>query len=201
MDFYNKTFLSRQELITKLVDLITPVEMNLIVSAHEMAEHIHEFQKRLDGTPYFWHVTRTVKIIVHELKIFDSDIICAALLHDALEDSDILTPEIISFNFGPYISYLVESLTKHFKLTDESKALEEINYLERIKNSSVDCLIIKLAERLDNFRCLQYGVKENPVKYIKETMEEYIPIAEEIDNESIKTLHKLLKIERAKFLN
>ena len=198
---YNHNFLSRQELISRIINVMTPADLNLVISAYEMAEHIHEFQKRLDGTPYFWHVTRTTAIIIDELKIMEPEIICGAILHDTLEDSDILTPEILTFNFGPYISYLIEALTKNYKLRDEKGDIEQKDYLDKIKNSSGDCILIKLAERLDNFRCLEFGIKENPIKYIEETMESYIPIAEKFESDGIKILIKLLKKERAKFLN
>jgi GTP diphosphokinase / guanosine-3',5'-bis(diphosphate) 3'-diphosphatase len=201
LNAYNQTFLSRQDLIARILTNLDPVDLNLVVSAYDMADNIHEFQKRLDGTPYFWHVTRTAKILIEELKIYEPEIISATLLHDALEDSDILTPDILTFNFGPYISYLVETLTKNFKLKDENKIKENIDYLEKIKHSSIDCIIIKLAERLDNFRCLEFGIKESPIKYIEETFSNYIPIAEKFKDESIITLIKLIKIERNKLLN
>jgi GTP diphosphokinase / guanosine-3',5'-bis(diphosphate) 3'-diphosphatase len=198
---YNQMFLSRQDLISRIITNLDPVDLNLVVSAYDMADNIHEFQKRLDGTPYFWHVTRTTKILVEELKIFEPEVICASLLHDTLEDSDILTPDILTFNFGPYISYIIETLTKNYKLKDENKVKENIDYLEKIMHSSMDCIIIKLAERLDNFRCLEFGIKENPIKYIEETFTNYIPIAERYNSETITTLIKMLKVERNKLLN
>jgi (p)ppGpp synthase/HD superfamily hydrolase len=201
LEKYNQTYLSRQALVARIIDSLSPVDMNLVISAYEMSDHIHEFQKSLDGTPYFWHVTRVTRIIIDEIHIIDPEIICASLLLDTLEDSDILTPEVLTFNFGPYVSYLIETLTKNIKLKGESKICEEKVYIEKIKNSCIDCMIIKLADRLDNFRCLEFGMKENPIKYIDETFDEYIPVAKKFDDEKLKILIKLLKIEKAKFFN
>jgi (p)ppGpp synthase/HD superfamily hydrolase len=201
LEQYNRTYLSRQALVGRIIDSLSPVDMNLVLSAYEMSEHIHEFQKSLDGAPYFWHITRVTKILIDELHIIDSELICSSLLLDALEDSDILTPEVLTFNFGPYVAYLIETLTKNFKLKGESKICESKEYLEKLKNSCIDCLIIKLADRLDNFRCLEFGMKENPIKYIDETFDEYIPIAKKFDDEKLKILIKLLKTEKARYFN
>src|SRR5271167_4227588 len=106
---YNETYLSRDELQKLLRELeVSAVEINKVLDAYDMAESVHEFQKRPDGTPYFWHPSRVAKIILIELNIPDANIISAALLHDTLEDSHVLTPEILDLNFGTYTSYLVQ---------------------------------------------------------------------------------------------
>src|SRR5436190_14378516 len=93
----------------------TAIEINQALDAYEMAESVHEGQKRPDGTPYFWHPSRVAKIALTELEIHDITIITAALLHDVLEDSDVITAEILEYNFSPYTSYLVQMLTKDIK--------------------------------------------------------------------------------------
>src|SRR5687767_4419926 len=94
---------------------LSAIDINMVLDAYEMAETVHEFQKRPDGTPYFWHPSRVAKIVVDELNISDTAIICAALLHDVLEDSQVLSSEILEYNFGAYTSYLVTMLTKDIK--------------------------------------------------------------------------------------
>src|ERR1041385_9128488 len=91
---YNQTFLTRAELERMLRDkLMDAVDVNKCLDAYDMAESVHEFQKRPDGTPYFWHPSRVAKIMVTELNHFDGAIVCAALLHDALEDSNVRSEE------------------------------------------------------------------------------------------------------------
>jgi guanosine-3',5'-bis(diphosphate) 3'-pyrophosphohydrolase len=198
---YNKTFLSREELEALLRDRgMASVDINKCLDAYEMAESVHEFQKRPDGTPYFWHPARVAKIMVVELNHFDTAIVCAALLHDALEDSNVLTPEIIELNFGSYASYLVQKLTKDIKATGPMKDWVEREYVERLMQSSEDARMLKLADRLDTYRCLEFNVKKNPIKYIMETTEHYFPLAQNSQNPRLRYLIKELQKEQNKFL-
>ncbi len=200
-DKYNETFLSREELERLLRERNVPaLQINKVLDAYEMAESVHEFQKRPDKTPYFWHPSRVAKIFVTELDFYDPAIICAALLHDALEDSHVLTPEIIELNFGSYTSYLVQKLTKDIKAEGVIKEWMEREYIERLMLSSEDARMLKLADRLDTYRCLEFNVKRNPVKYIMETSAHYFPLASGSDNPRMKYLIKELQKEQNKFL-
>jgi (p)ppGpp synthase/HD superfamily hydrolase len=76
----------------------------------------------------------------------------------------------------------------------------DLEHVERLKHASDDCLIIRLAARLDNFRCLQFDLKRNPIRYINETMERYVPLAEERDNPHLRYLVTELRKEQNKFL-
>ncbi|MCE2502583.1 MAG: bifunctional (p)ppGpp synthetase/guanosine-3',5'-bis(diphosphate) 3'-pyrophosphohydrolase [Chlorobi bacterium] len=197
---YNQSFLTKSELTEKLMDVIGSVELNRINSAWEMAQNVHQFQQRNDGTPYFWHPSRVAKILLGELGITDSDLICAALLHDVLEDSDILTPKVLAFNFGDYVGDIVETLTKEIGIKD-GPLREKIDqeYIERLQNSSEDCRIVKLADRLDNLRCIQFNLKRDPYKYVKETIDHYVPMAEEPTNPHLKYLLKEIRKEQNRF--
>jgi len=177
LPLYNQTHYSREELIADVRMQVDPVGLTTILGAFEMASHVHEFQVRNDGTPYFWHISRVARILIHELRYINADVISSALLHDVLEDSDIITAEVIKFNFSPYISYIVEVLTKNIRLTGEQREIEDLDYVERLRYSSIDCMIVKFVERLDNYRCLEFGVKRNPFRYIEETELHYYPMA------------------------
>lgn len=205
MDFpitkYNETYLSRVELEQMLRERnIDAVDVNKVLDAYEMAESVHEYQKRPDKTPYFWHPSRVAKIIVTELEVLDPAIICAALLHDALEDSHVLTPEIIELNFGSYTSYLVQKLTKDIKAEGPMKDWVEQEYVEKLKVASEDAKMLKLTDRLDTFRCLEFNVKKNPIKYVMETANHYYPLAQGSQNPKLKYLIKELQKEQNKFL-
>lgn len=198
---YNETFLSRTELEHGLRDRNMPAtQVNKVIDAYEMAESVHEYQKRPDKTPYFWHPSRVAKIHMTELDTYDANILCAALLHDALEDSHVLTPEIIELNFGSYTSYLVQKLTKDIKAEGAMKDLVEQEYVERLALASEDAKILKLADRLDTFRCLEFNVKRNPIKYLMETSQHYYPLAQGTPNPKLKYLIKELQKEANKFL-
>lgn len=197
---YHLTHLSISELEQLLRDKIDPVELNKVISAYEMAESVHEGQMRRDGSPYFFHCSRVCKILIEELGITDTDVLCAALLHDVLEDSEEITRDIIAYNFGEYCAYIVETLTKDLERHEYDRDAVDLEHVERLRHASDDCLIIRLTARLDNFRCLQFDLKQNPLRYISETMERYVPLAEERNNPHLHYLVAELRKEQNKFL-
>ncbi len=198
---YNLTFLSRAEAERLLKDRdFTAVDINLIIGAYDMAESVHEGQKRHDGTPYFWHPSRVARICIEELETKDTQVICAALLHDVLEDSQVITAEVIKYNFGEYTSYLVQMLTKDIKAEGTLREMVEHNYVERLKGASEDAKMLKLIDRLDSFRCLEFNVKKNPIKYIIETTKFYFPLAKNSTDPRMEYLIKELQAARNKFL-
>jgi guanosine-3',5'-bis(diphosphate) 3'-pyrophosphohydrolase len=198
---YNETYLSRDELEKLLREQDVPaLDINRVMDAYDMAESVHEFQKRPDGTPYFWHPSRVAKIVLIELNNTDANIICAALLHDTLEDSHVLTPEILDLNFGTYTSYLVQKLTKDIKAEGAMKDWVEKEYIAKLMAASEDARMLKLADRLDTYRCLEFNVKRNPIKYIMQTQEHYFPLAHGSNNPQLKYLIKELQKEQNKFL-
>jgi guanosine-3',5'-bis(diphosphate) 3'-pyrophosphohydrolase len=198
---YNQTYLSRNELEAHMRQHdMAAMDINRVMDAYDMAESVHEFQKRPDGTPYFWHPSRVARIMITELNQTDPNIVCAALLHDALEDSHVLTPEILELNFGSYTSYLVQKLTKDIKAEGPMKEWVEKEYIEKLLAASEDARMLKLADRLDTYRCLEFNVKKNPIKYIMETTEHYFPLAQGSHNPRLKYLIKELQKEQNKFL-
>ena len=182
---YNQTHYTREELIHDIAKRVDPVDLTTVLGAFEMASSVHEYQRRNDSTPYFWHLSRVASIVIRELGYNNGDVISAALLHDVLEDSDIITAEVIKYNFNAYISYIVEVLTKNIHLLGVQREQEDRDYIERMRFASVDCKVVKFAERLDNYRCLEFGVKRNPFQYIGETERDYYPMAQEEENDML----------------
>ena len=198
---YNQTYLERRDLEQMLREKeLSAIDINMVLDAYEMAETVHEFQERPDGTPYFWHPSRVAKIVVDELDIRDVAIICAALLHDVLEDSQVLSAEILEYNFGAYTSYLVSMLTKDIKAEGLLREIVEKDYVERLSGATEDAKMLKLCDRLDTFRCLEFNVKRNPMKYVMETTKHYFPLAESSEDEKMKYILKELQAARNKFL-
>ncbi len=197
---YNQTLYTREELIADIGTLVDPVGMTTVLGAFEMASNVHDFQVRNDSTPYFWHISRVARILIRELDYVQADVISAALLHDVLEDSDIITADVIKYNFNAYISYIVEVLTKNIRLLGTARELEDALYLDRLRGSSIDCKIVKFAERLDNYRCLEFGVKRNPFRYVEETELHYYPMAREEGNELLlRIVDEMDRIKRKMF--
>lgn len=140
------------------------------------------------------------KIVVKELSIFDPDLLIAALTHDILEDSKNLTHEVLTYNFGAYAAYIVQVLTKDLQKQTLDPDTVEKEHIQLLKQSTTDCLIIKLAARLDNFRCLDFNLKKNPLTYINKTTDLYLPLADASKNEHLFVLASEIRKERNKFL-
>jgi GTP pyrophosphokinase len=198
---YNQTHLSKHELEERLREYASPLDLNKIISAYELAESVHEAQRRNDGTPYFYHSTRVCKILLDELHCYDVDILCAALLHDVLEDSETVTPTVLEYNFGAHVCFLVQTLTKDLARQKQLPDVVDMEHVETLRRSTEDCLLIRLTARLDNFRCLEFNLKRNPILYVKNTSERYMPLAERLKwNTYIQYVLKELKKERNKFI-
>ncbi len=197
---YNQITLSREELESRLASRGDLINVSKVIDAYDMARSVHEFQVRNDGTPYFHHSARTVRILMDELSIYDPDVIIAALLHDVLEDSDTITRGVLEYNFGGYVAYVVETLTKDLdKARKDPEGVDE-KHAQTLRSASEDCLVIKLAARLDNVRCLAFNLKRNPLVYLRNTLERYVPIAEQTSNPHLKRLASMIRLEANKFL-
>lgn len=200
LPLYNRTFYTKEELIADVSRELDPVGLTTVLSAFDMANSVHEYQVRSDSTPYFWHLSRVARIIIRELKYVQAEVIAASFLHDVLEDSDLITADVIKYNFSAYIAYIVEVLTKNLKLMGIEREIEDQQYIERLGYSSIDCKVVKFAERLDNFRCLEFGVKRNPFRYIDDTEAQYFPIAARENNPMLDYLVGEMKNVRGKLL-
>lgn len=197
---YNQTTLTYEELEARLAARGDLIGLSRVLDAYEMAQSVHEFQTRNDGTPYFYHCTRTARILLDELSVFDTDILIASLLHDVLEDSATVTRGVLEFNFGSYVAYMVETLTKDLDRARLDPEAVDIEHAELLAKASEDCLMIKLAARLDNVRCLAFNLKRNPLVYLRNTLERYVPLAERSTSQRMKMLASQIRLEANKYL-
>lgn len=197
---YNLQWMTADELEAKLFIKGEAISMAKVLDAYAMARSVHEFQTRNDGTPYFYHCTRVAKILMDELEIYDSDVLAAALLHDVLEDSDAITKGVLDYNFGSYVAYIVEVLTKDLSRARIEPDEVDLQHASQLSGASDDCLIIRLTARLDNFRCLDFSLKRNPHMYIQNTFTRYLPLAEQSKNKSLKYLSEEIRNVANKFL-
>lgn len=149
--------------------------------------HRAQFRKELnaDGSyvRYFEHVRRVALILMDEMKIYDRDMIIAALLHDSLEDTEDITPELLQHSFGTKVVNIVKVLSK----TPKEGYHERLN-----KCTNWQILAIKACDRLDNLRSLMVpGTSiEFQKKQIKETKEIYYPIFDKLLDDHYDDLFK-----------
>lgn len=167
-------------------------EIQLIMLAYKLAKYGHRNQKRDDGERYFEHPKRAALILMDECGVSNPAMLITALLHDIKEDSFILTWDDIELIFGNEIRKMIEILTKNNNL---EKTLKDKVYSHGLLTSPSEVRIIKLADRLDNMRCLEGCSSEKQKEYLEETMDFYLPLAEITNGH----LHWLLENECKKY--
>ncbi|MBQ9467820.1 MAG: bifunctional (p)ppGpp synthetase/guanosine-3',5'-bis(diphosphate) 3'-pyrophosphohydrolase [Clostridia bacterium] len=159
-----------------------------IRSAFDYAAELHEGQYRVSGEPYISHPVAVAEIVAG--LGLDTDSICAALLHDTVEDcGEKVSSELIRQKFGPTVAMLVDGLTKLTQIPFADKEEQEIENLRKMflaMSKDVRVIFIKLCDRLHNMRTL-YAKPENKRRITAlETMQVYAPLAHRLGMQKIK---------------
>ena len=160
-----------------LVSSYNAKEASMIRKAYEYARDLHKGQYRQSGEEYISHPLN-VAYILAEMHA-DRDTVCAGLLHDTLEDTNI-TKEDIAHDFNQDIANLVNGVTKLAKMNFSTK--QDQNYANTRKiitgiTEDVRIIIIKLADRLHNMRTLQFKSEFKQKENALETIEIFVPLA------------------------
>lgn len=170
----------KQITINDLIDIIESYnekEVSKVLKAYEMADILHKGQTRQSGEPYIIHPLN-VAYVLAEMRA-DSDTICAGLLHDTLEDTNI-TKEEIAENFNSDVANLVDGVTKISKMNFSSKQDQNLANTRKIITgitTDVRIILIKLADRLHNMRTLQFKSEFKQKENALETLEIFVPMA------------------------
>ena len=162
------------------------LDKTLLYKAYCYAAKAHEGQTRKDGSPYITHPLAVANIVA-DLKL-DTDALCAALLHDCIEDTK-STHEDISREFSPTIADLVEGVTKLTRInyvSMEEKQMENLRKMLMAMSKDIRVILVKLCDRLHNMRTMQYQTPEKQREKSLETMEIYAPIAHRLGMQRIK---------------
>ena len=165
------------DVLLELVKMYNEEEVEMIRKAYEYANHMHSGQTRQSGEPYIIHPLN-VAYIVAEMHA-DRNTVCAALLHDTLEDTS-ATKEEIADLFNRDIANLVDGVTKISKMNFSSKIEQNLANTRKIITSITDdvrIIIIKLADRLHNMRTLEYKSVFKQKENSLETLEIFVPLA------------------------
>ena len=171
----------------KIIEDYSKKNLKKIKKAYELAKNLHEGQYRKSGEPYIIHPINVAYILAQFHA--DSDTICAGLLHDVIEDTNI-TKEEISEEFNPLIAELVDGVTKISKLEFQTKREQNLANTRKIITSlekDIRIIIIKLADRLHNMRTLQYHKPSKQQEIAQETMEIFVPLANFVGSYHLKT--------------
>lgn len=162
-------------------------ELALIQDAYQLAEKMHFGVKRLTGEDYIEHPLH-VAYILTEINA-DAETLCAALLHDVLEDCNI-TKEELEDQFGKTVANLVDGVTKINKLNFDGSSNATIATHRKILVGlceDVRVIIIKLADRLHNLRTIWVHPEEKQREKAKETLDILTPIASRLGMNHIKS--------------
>ena len=158
----------------RVAPYFSPSDQLDIKLAYSLAKFGHRAQVRkelVNGKPtrYFEHVRRAAIILMDEVKIMDKNMIISALLHDAVEDTEDLSPELIEHCFGDEVAGMVNLLSK----------VPKEGYIERLQGCvNWRPLTVKGCDKLDNLRSLMIPgtTLEFQQKQLKEVKGEYLPI-------------------------
>ncbi len=156
-----------------------------IRAAYECAAAAHEGQKRRNGEPYIIHPVAVAEIVV-EMGL-DTDSICAALLHDCIEDTEFGYKEIEN-KFGTPVAELVDGVTRlgMLRYSKEQEQFEDLRKMFLAMAKDIRVILIKLADRLHNARTFQFLPERKQRDKALETMEIYAPIAHRLGMSRIK---------------
>lgn len=163
-------------------------KVEIIERAFAFAREAHKGVRRRSGEPYIMHPIAVAKIALQEIGL-GSTSICAALLHDVVEDTD-YTVEDIERHFGPKIAQLVEGLTKiSGGIFGDKASMQAENFRKLLLTMSEDIrvVLIKMADRLHNMRTLGSMAPNKRYKIAGETLYIYAPLAHRLGLFEIKT--------------
>ncbi|KAL2556670.1 putative GTP diphosphokinase RSH1 [Forsythia ovata] len=164
---------------------LSPKELELVHDALNLAFEAHDGQKRRSGEPFIIHPVAVAQIL-GELEL-DWESIAAGLLHDTVEDTNVVTFERIEKDFGATVRYIVEGETKVSKLgklksKDENYSVQDVKaddlrQMFLAMTEEVRVIIVKLADRLHNMRTLSHMPPHKQSIIAMETLQVFAPLA------------------------
>ncbi|HEZ7988323.1 MAG TPA: bifunctional (p)ppGpp synthetase/guanosine-3',5'-bis(diphosphate) 3'-pyrophosphohydrolase [Ruminococcus sp.] len=173
-------------LIQKILTTDKQYDLSKIITAYEFAAKAHEGQTRSSGQPYIIHPL-AVAFILLDLGM-DTDTICAAILHDVVEDTP-CTLDDLKKRFGQDVAMLVDGVTKLNKIpafNREEQQAENVRKILLAMSQDIRVMIIKLCDRLHNMRTLKYRPLHKQRRTALETMNIYAPIAHRLGISAVK---------------
>lgn len=163
-------------------------KVEIITKAFEFAQDAHKGVRRRSGEPYIMHPLAVARIVCREIGL-GSTSICAALLHDVVEDTEYTTEDIAKI-FGEKIALIVDGLTKISSGMfgdDVSEQAENFRKLLLTMSNDIRVILVKIADRLHNMRTLGSMAPAKQFKISGETMYIYAPLAHRLGLFAIKT--------------
>ena len=167
-------------LAAKVAEYLPAEQVAKVRAAYVMGAHAHDGQVRRSGEAYITHPV-AVAAILAELRV-DWETLCAAILHDTLEDTPLPRTEIVAA-FGEPVAALVDAVTKLDKIRFASRqeaAAESFRKMMLAMATDLRVILIKLSDRLHNMRTLDAMTDESRRRIARETLDIYAPIAQRL---------------------
>jgi len=168
------------EIFKSKLSNLSEKEQSKIMDAAKWAKDLHKDQKRASGEPYFIHPLRVAEILID--MNMDPDTIISALLHDVLEDTNVVFNEI-KRRYGKEVANMVEGVTKISILKAKSKSIQEAETIRKMllaMAKDIRVIIIKLADKLHNMGTLEFLPEKKRKSIAGECLEIYAPLADRL---------------------
>ncbi len=165
------------DLVARVTAYHPEADVALLRKAFAYGRRHHEGQTRKSGEPYFTHPVAVARVIT-EMKL-DTASLCAALLHDVVEDTK-ATLEDVQRDFGDEVAFLVDGVTKLSKFNFTSKEDRQAESFRKMllhMARDIRVLLVKLADRLDNMRTLEHMKPDAQERIARETLDIFAPLA------------------------
>src|SRR5688572_14968592 len=175
-----------EDLLVRLREYLPAAQVAKVRQAYVVGAGAHEGQTRKSGEAYITHPV-AVAAILAELRM-DAETLCAAILHDTLEDTPLPRKDIVA-QFGEPVAELVDGVTKLDKIQfrDKQEAVaESFRKMMLAMSRDLRVILIKLADRLHNMRTLDAMAADARRRIARETLEIYAPIAQRLGMNRIK---------------
>ena len=175
------------EPLAKLLSEYLPQEhIDEVRRAYEFGAQEHKGQSRTSGEPYIFHPLAVARILA-EMRM-DSTTLCAAILHDVIEDTGVSKDEVAT-RFGKDVAELVDGVSKIGKIEGMSRAERQAESFRKLllaMTQDLRVILIKLADRLHNLRTLNSMTPEKRRRIARETLDIYAPIAQRLGIHTIR---------------
>jgi guanosine-3',5'-bis(diphosphate) 3'-pyrophosphohydrolase len=183
--------MDREQMLTELLDKIRRFHphdnLAVVEKAFLFSYQAHVGQKRKSGEPYFTHPYETTSILAGLM--LDGATVAAGLLHDAMEDCENVTMDVITREFGSDIALMVDGVTKLSRMdftTKEEQKAESLRKMVLAMAKDIRVVLIKLADRLHNMRTLQFQQPDRQIAIARETLDIYAPLAHRLGISAVK---------------
>jgi guanosine-3',5'-bis(diphosphate) 3'-pyrophosphohydrolase len=176
-----------EELIGRVRTYQPSADTDLIKRAYDFSYRMHAGQTRKSGDPYFVHPANVAGVIA-DLRL-DTASVCAGLLHDVVEDT-LVSLDDVEKQFGGEIATLVDGVTKLSKInftSKEDRQAENFRKMVVAMARDIRVLLVKLCDRVDNMRTLEFMSKEAQERIARETIEIYAPLANRLGMQGFKS--------------